>query len=498
MRRILAGLVAVCGGSLSAAEPAELVGQLGDPRFAVREAAAKSLIKIGAAAMPAVQSAIDTTADPGIRERAEVLLPRLQRIADSERYLAPKMVKLNYKNVPLASIVEDLKKQTGIPLTLVTEKVVLPSRAVTLTGGEVPAWQAVEKLCAAAGLKEEHLADLPSPKGAGGRGTNPFGNGRVVYINSAIGSNTQQFYSPSTAPILLVDGKHEPLPGSRHASIRVLAMPGSFTGNRTVRGAGTVVFNLDVAPLPGLNWSGASRVRVLRAEDEDGRPLFAHETSAPAQNPSPFNQFAWGGGGGMWIEDGTVSTLNVPGPSQNPRLTPVTLRTDDRAIKKLKRFEGIVIGDILRPNEPIIAIDDMEKLLGKTFDGPHGIKLAVSDYKAVKGGAIAIKVRVEMPQYWAMQGLVARGRISADDLNIGTIQNKLKFYDAKGVECKTPQQRSASYSGTNWSQTYDAELYFPPTNPPQSGGGPPVKAVLVGTKVTTIEVPFAMENVRLP
>ncbi len=496
MRRLLAGLVAVCGSSLSAAEPAELVGQLGDARFAVREAAAKSLIKLGAAAMPAVQSAIDTTDDPGIRDRAEVLLPRLQRIADSERYLAPKMVKLDYRDVPLASVVEDLKKQSGIPLTLVAEKVALPSRVVTLTGGEVPAWQAVEKLCAAAGLKEEHLADLPLPKGAT-RGQENISGGRVIYYNSAV--NVSRFYTPSTAPILLVDGKADPLPGSRHASIRVLAMPGHFTGNRTVRGAGTVVFNLDVAPLPGLNWAGASRVRVLRAEDEDGRPLFGHESSAPAaSNGSPYNQFILGGGGNLWIEDGMgYATVNQP-QGQNPRLAPVSLRTDDRAIKRLKRFEGVVIGDILRPNEPIITIDDMEKLLGKAFDGPHGIKLSVSDYKAVKGGAISVRVRAEMPQYWAMQALIARGRLSAEDLNIGNIQNKLKFYDAKGVECKAPQQRSASYSGSNVSQTYEAELLFPPSNPPQAGGGPPAKVVLVGTKVTTIEVPFAMENVRLP
>ena len=201
MRRMLAGLVAVCGGSLSAAEPAELVGQLGDARFAVREAAAKSLIKLGAAAMPAVQSAIDTTDDPGIRERAEALLPRLQRIADSERYLAPKMVKLDYRDVPLASIVEDLKKRTGIPLALVAEKVALPSRAVTLTGGEVTAWQAIEKLCAAAGLREEHVAELPLPKGVAGRGQETITGGRVVYLNGGIGGNAQRYYTPSTAPM---------------------------------------------------------------------------------------------------------------------------------------------------------------------------------------------------------------------------------------------------------------------------------------------------------
>ena len=191
-------------------------------------------------------------------------------------------------------------------------------------------------------------------------------------------------------------------------------------------------------------------------------------------------------------------SVAVTSPGKNPRSTPVTLRTEDRAIKSLKRFEGAVVGDILRPNEPIITIDDMEKLVGKPFDGPHGIKLSVSDYKSVKGGAVSVKVRAEMPQYWAMQALVARGRLSPEDLNIGNVQNKLKFYDANGKVLPTPQQRSANYSGSNLSQTYEAELVFPPSNPPRAGGGPPVKAVLVGTKVTTIEVPFAMENVRLP
>lgn len=499
MRRFWAGLVAMCGaGSLSAADPAELVGQLGDPRFAVRESAAKALLKLGASAMPAVQSAIDSTADPAIRERAEAIFPRLERIAESERYLIPKLVKLDYKDVPLASIVEDLKKQTGIPLTLVSEKVALPSRAVTLTGGEVPAWQAIEKLCAAAGLKEEYRADLPLPKGTAGRGLETVGSGRVIYYNAGMGGGAQQLFTPSTAPILLADGKAEPVPGSRNSSIRVLAMPGSFEGNRVVRGAGTVVLNLDVAPLPTLNWVGSSRVRVLRAEDEDGRPLFADERASPVPPAiSPYNQFAWGGGG-LWIEDGlSISQVSFQ-PGRNPRLTPVTLRTDDRAIKYLKRLEGVVVGDIHRPNEPIIVIDDLEKLIGKAFEDPHGIKLAVNDYKTSKAGVVSIKIRVEMPQFWAMQGLVGRGRMSADDLNIGNVQNKLKFFDAAGKACATPQQRSASYSGSNWSQTYDAELYFPQSNPPKDGAGPPVKAVMIGTKISTIEVPFAMENVRLP
>lgn len=493
MRRFLATLGTLAlGGWVPAADvvkptedAAALVQKLGDPAYQTREQAAKALLKIGAAAIPTVQQLIDTTADPGVRDRAEALLPRLHLIAESERFLRPKLVKLDYKDMPLAAVVGDIQKQTGINLLL--EKVSSPIRPITLTGGEVPAWEALEKLCAAAGLREDHRVDLPVPKN--GVQAQQFRGG--YYYDGM----PQQVFTPTTAPIVLVDGKADALPGSRGTAVRVVALPGKFEANRVIRGSGTVMIHLDVAPLPSLNWPGSPTVRVTRAEDEDGRPLFADQK--PEAKPQ-VNPYAWGGfgGGRLWMGgDWDYQMVSLP-LGNNPRLTPVTLRTDDRAIKCLKKFEGVLVGEVNQPNAEVITIDGIDKLIGKSFDGPHSTKLSITDYKTNKDGVVVVKVHAEMPQQWVMQQNF-RGRWNAnmnEDLNIGNLPNKLKFYDGEGKLCAAPQARSTSYSGSQWAQTFDAEMHFKKTDK----AGAPMKVVLTGTKAATIEVPFAMENVRLP
>ena len=171
MLRILLLLFLACGSTVAAAEPAELIRQLADPRFPVREAAAKELLKRGAEALPEVRLARDATDDPAIRERTEALLPRLQRIADSQQVLAVRRSTYHYREAPLTQIVEDLKKRTGIPLILAPERVANPLRPVSFQGSFTP-WEAVESLRLAAGLVEEHLAELPLPKGANGASGN--------------------------------------------------------------------------------------------------------------------------------------------------------------------------------------------------------------------------------------------------------------------------------------------------------------------------------------
>ncbi len=494
MRRILAAGILASSGFLSAAEPDDLIQKLGAPQFQARETAARELLKMGAAALPALQSAIQTTENPGIRERAESLLPKLERIAESERILAPQSIALNYTKTPLSTIIEDFKKKTGLPLVLVPEKVVQPMRPITIAKGELPIWEAMHELCLAAGLKEDYVAELPLPKGVSNQDGPRYygGRGGFAYYGGML--SIRPYFTPSTAPILLVDGEAEALSGSRTSSIRVQALPGTFAANRVVRGAGVIVLNLEVTPLPKLNWNGATRVRVVRAEDEDGRPLFADEKELPAAGmPNDYsNNMIWGGR--MMLQESVfLNSQPITSIAHNPRLAPVTLRTDDRAIKRLTKFEGVVLGEIHRPNEPVITIDRIENQLNKVYQGSHQMKLSITSYQVKETGGTSLRIHVEMPQAVAMGGLS-----TADDLNIGNVQNRLQFFDAKGNRCKNPQQRSAHYRGSNWTQSYEAELFFPPTKTPEQGAGEPMKVVLVGTKVTTIEVPFALENVRLP
>ena len=506
MRRLLAavGVLAVgAGGAAADAPPGPrldgLVRQLGDARYRDREAAARELLRAGPDAVPALRAALTGSPDPEVRARAEGLLDQLARQADSARLITPKLVTYDYRAVPLAAVINDLKTKTGINLTLVPGKVADPARPVTLTAaGEVPAWQAVEDLCAAAGLREEFRIELAPPNQ---QSTSYYPNARFrrVYDESA-----QQHTLPGAVPVFLADGKGDAVPGSRASAVRVLALPGRFPANKIVRGAGRVILTLDVTPLPGLNWQEVSSVRVTRADDEDGRPVFA---DLKPQNDLPANPgYGWGWGGQMWAGGGIWidNEYGYAGPRgvANPRLVPVALRTDDRAIRKLARFEGVVVGEVNLTNVPLFTVDALAEAAGKPpLVGPNDTKLSVTGYAAGPDGRTTVRVRVEMWQQWVLQQL-KRGGFNNGVMfwgggwndSLGNLPNQLAWADAAGKPVGAPQQTSSSYTGDGWRQSVEVEFQFPKTGK----HGPPVKLVMRGTKPVTVEVPFRMTDVALP
>src|SRR5205085_5358990 len=163
----------------------------------------------------------------------------------------------------------------------------------------------------------------------------------------------------------------------------------------------------DVTPLPGLRWDDVTAVRVTKAEDETGRPLFtAHRTEGRGHAQAEEVVF-WGGGQmGMVFVGGDVGYAGGPNPPRaNPRVVPVTLKTDDRAVTTLKVFEGVVVGEVTIPNQPLLAVDDLPKASGVVARGPGDVNLSVASYDVRPDGQVLVKVRVDGPNPWAAQRL---------------------------------------------------------------------------------------------
>lgn len=500
MRRLLAALgTAALAAQLSAAEPAptadELVRRLAAPRFADREAAGRELVRVGEPAVPALRAA-QAAGDPEARARAGRLLELIAKQSESARLTAGKLVKLDFENRPLAEVVAELRKRTGIPIQL--EKVAEPARTVTLTGGDVPAWEAVDRLCLAANLREDHRTELPVSN-------QPAAPRQAYYVNPYGQANPTALLTPSNAPILLTDGRPEPAPGPRGGGVRVLVLGGRFPANRLARGAGRATVTLDVAPLPHLNWQGATAVRVTRAEDEDGRPLFTDLRPTPDGLPAPWEVQNWGWGGRMFVgaggqvfflNGGEMGSTEVAKAASNPRLIPVPLRTDDRAVRRLRRLEGVVTGEVQVPNVPVIEVGNLAAAVGAEYPGPNLSKLAVVDYKPGTDGAATLRVRAETPQPWVLQQLKGGRPFGGGFLlegNVGGVVNQLKFYDAAGRLLPAPRQNGGSYTGDGFKQSYETVLQFP-----KGSLGPPVRMVQVGTKTVSVEVPFRADDVKLP
>ena len=511
MRRFIGtiGVVALFG-IVSATEPAKtppieiLIQQLGEPRFEDRERASFGLRNLGTFAIPALKQAVEQSTDAEVRDRAETLLIQLGKMAESERYLVAKTIALDYRNIPVSAVVADFAKKTGINLILVVGKVKEPNRIVTVTSNQLPIWQALDAICLATGLCEDHRTELPLPKNASANSTSYYSNGRAMRMSWNEDGNNRNPLTPGTAPILLIDGKGERLASQATGPVRVLSLPAHFPGNRITRGAGRVQICLDVAPLPGLNWQGASNVRVTRATDEDGRPLFADLIPEHEYNLNNYGNWGWGGrvvmmgvGGGQFMQvfDGdNGGNPQVQTTAPNPRLAPLAMRTDDRSIRRLQRLEGVVSGDIHVPNVPIVTIDQMANSVGKSTEGPYSSKLTVSEYTMQKDGSTTVHIRGETMQQWVLQQMMGGRAIPPEALNIGNLINTVKFYDAQGKVLPAPQQTATNYSGDGWRQTIDVTLKFPKS----STLGVPTKIVQTGTKVVSVDVPFQLENVKLP
>src|SRR5262245_11822396 len=192
----------------TAAQIQALIEQLGSERFSDREAAVVALEKIGPAATEALQAAATRGESPEVRERAATILIKLKRGAESGIRLTAKRVKLEYKNIPLGTAVNDLKARTGLNLSLDPNRVANPLRQVTCETAELPVWEALEAFCVAAGLRESFLLDLDQPKQPGPR----------------------RGYTPPPPPpnadavaVVLIDGKPDRLPGDRSTAVRVIA-----------------------------------------------------------------------------------------------------------------------------------------------------------------------------------------------------------------------------------------------------------------------------------
>ena len=194
-----------------AADAERLVQQLGSSKHADREAAAKALDALGAAALPALREGIKSS-DAEVRSRAADLLAKLDRQAESAAAIAPTKVRLKATDTPLAEVVRDLGKQANVRFQLAREPVDLPVRRVTIDAGETSFWEALDALCRTAKVSIRPGTLDPAGEEAGHAAVNggfgavpggvilPNAAGGVVFMTSAVVSG------PAEEPLVLQDG----------------------------------------------------------------------------------------------------------------------------------------------------------------------------------------------------------------------------------------------------------------------------------------------------
>lgn len=486
---ILSLAFAVVAGEPSASTPAQLVEQLGSEDFRQREAAAAALTQAGPGAIPALREAAKSN-DPEVRQRAGAILVKLQRAATSSEKLAPKKVKLDYKDAPLGAAFNDLRTRTGLNLALDPARLGDPFRKVTCATGEVTVWEALDAFCAAAGLREEFRDELELPQ------QQARVSGYMAYPAPAVGLDA--------VPITLVEGKPRRVPGDRRTAVRVLVLPPSFPGHRVTLGTGETTLCLDITPAPGLNWQEVSAVKISRLIDDAGR-------AGGAANPRPAElpqEFFEGGGviGGRVVVlgaglggrfDSRFGLSGFPRAVANPRVHPVALKLATPAAKSLKRLEGSVFGEITLPNQTLITVNDPAKNVGVAFDGPGDVRFTVLSLNAT-GEGTRVQLLLECPAPWsagARRGCNPGGLWPEYPLPNGSIPTPHAL-DAAG---KPMQHGPLSANGLSsfarndgQAMTYRYDWTF------RKQDGTPAKFIVIGPRPVVVEIPFALENVALP
>lgn len=128
----------------------QLIERLADGDFHVRDKAAKAIEALGVEALQALRKARQHP-DPEVRRRVEQWLPALERAL----VLAPKRVTLNLKHRPIREAFDGLAKQTGYKIEL-AQDAEREKQVYSFQLDQVPFWDAVDKLCDAAGVVLQH------------------------------------------------------------------------------------------------------------------------------------------------------------------------------------------------------------------------------------------------------------------------------------------------------------------------------------------------------
>ena len=463
-----------------------LVEQLGADRYADREAAAAALEKIGLPALQALQAAA-TSESLEVRERAAALVVKLHRSAESQSLLLAKRVKLDYRDIPLGTAVNDLKARTGLHIALDANHVANPLRKVTCETAELPVWEALEAFCIAAGLREYFANELDMPKSKAQKHLGGYVPPPSIPNADAVG-------------ILLMDGKPDRLAGDRSTAVRVVALPPRFPGHNVTLGTGEVTLCLDVAPAPGLNWVDVVGLRINRVIDSSGR-FGSAGSEKPLQSPVDLGGTVAFGGAGFAMRFDSRGNQILPESLPNPRVLPVSLKIATPTARSLKRLEGVVYGEMNILKQPLISVADPKANTNAAFKGPGDLKLTILEVKEASGpgGMGLIRLQIEYPAPWSVN---VRRRGFNPAFNLGwperplhpSLSRTVQAFDARGQEFPITLNNSYSDigSGDGTTNMQTMEFRF------RASIGVPAKLVVVGPKRVLVQIPFAMENVLLP
>jgi hypothetical protein len=391
MTPCLALILAAALGSPN--DAASLVAGLGSPRYADREAAARALQALGRDALPALRAARDTR-DAEVRVRAAALAERIE----AELMVRPTLVRLDFQDRPLIEIADELGRRAGMPIVLdPAVRLGKGARRLTVSAPEpVAAWEAVDRLCLAAGLSARSGSNEP-PAGFGAAG-----------VTQEAGLLLADLRGGRRAPTFTDGPFRVKLLGSHYQRDRSFEpAPGDPAGPLV-----TEQFQLQMELMvePRMTVALQGSVKLIEAVDDLGQSLLAPGTPPELGLESP-NLFAFGSGSNIQ--------------------SAVYLSRPERPGRTIRRLRGVMpLAVASRKADPLVV--PLAGAAGKTFVGDDATLIVHSLRTDPNDAQLTLEMTV-MPPSAADSGGPARADLgSAVALAPDFLEHQVEVADANG------------------------------------------------------------------
>jgi len=455
---------------------ARWVRQLGARRHRDRETALAALMQQrGPKALELLRKAA-SSGDLETRRRAKEVLVHLERLLDSEKYLKPQTIRLEFKDVPVADALADFARRTGIRVSLGDpDKTKLAKRTVTLDTGEVSYWEALSQLCEKARLSEQPPASLRI-----------YEEDEFEHLRWRRRMIWRHAYYPSVPvnpDIVLADSATQ-RPTCNAGALRIQVVP-----QRPLVGPPGplthVTLNVDVEPR--FKWSRLVSVRIDHAIDARGQKmvqpaLFVGEEHHPTH---------WDGIMVGW--DGMA-----PAAHGNTRQGKIELRRGETISTTIKEMRGKLSAEVETPPTPLLTVSDILKAGGQTVQGVDGSSVRILEMEP-NADQYRLKIEVKLPPPPPQPHLAMWGVIQQESPVGGSVtltgpeaeQKGLALYDAQGQPFLLATGSSQEPHKPNAPFTYT--LFYQP----RKEQGPPARFVLSGRRTVVLDVPFVLKNVPM-
>jgi hypothetical protein len=468
---LIIGLSTVLGAEKVQADGvARWIAQLGSQKYAERQAAARTLDRLGAAALPALTRATKSK-DPEVRRHAEALVQKIHKRIERDRLLAATRVHLVYRDMPVTDAVADFAKKTGFVIQLDGDKSKWAGRKLTLDTGNTTFWQAFDQFCVKAQLVEHGLTLAKSKN----------------LLTNRIPSNQAK----AEPRLRLLDGKPQELPTCYFQGLRIRALPSSIPLDGVVKAAGEKVLVLEACLEPRTRLRNVLGLCVEKATDERGKSTDALATLLrDGSDLNPMN---------IWKGDalpGHVQHLEAGMNEGNFRR--ILLRVKEA--KSLRELHGTLIAEVDKPAGAIVTVRDILKASAKTFEMPGGGSLTVSQAKREDKGQVHVQIQTSFPLRGAngiriMNNIVqVRRQFGGEWETLGVKSSQIKLLDSKGKAFHLTSTHAAGCNFGGGGITQNMTLVYEPVN----GQGAAAQLVCFGVGTAVVDVPFVLKNVALP